>query len=369
MIYIFDNTETLIDIITNDGNGDSVILNDNFKRQINKEWSYIFNVNINKMVEKNIKVKNKIGFYDENNNFQLFTIERIEDSFGSNEIKTVICYHDFYNLGNIVIVDKLYTTPATANTVMTYILQYAPYKLGDITDIGTATSKFSFKYISKLEALNEVISTFGLEVSYRLTLNANKTGIAERLVDVKKLGTNTGIRFDFDLNINEIKRTVDTTNLFNVLYGRGKEGEVTDVYGNRRITFADIVWTTPTNPMAKPVGQSYLKDTDSVAKWGQFEGVYDNETIEDKDLLILRTYQKLMESKDPSMTYEVSIIDLAKVVGYEHLKVTLGDTIRIYDTDYDINLEARIIEENYSIFDPSSKEIVLGNYLQRYTSK
>lgn len=350
MLYIFDRNENLLKILSND-DIDTVVYSDNYKRQINGEWSYTFSIDINKISNQFIQPKNKVGFFDENGNFQLFSTENIEDDITDDSIKNTYCLHDFYSLTGHIIEDKRVIN-GTALEATTKALEGTNYKVGNIAELGN--NSINFYDVSSLAALQDIIKTFGGELNFRLELNENKTAIANRYVDILyRHGSDTGIRFDFDLNLNEVKRKIDTTNLFTVLYGRGSALESGDGYG-RKIRFSDI-----------NNGNSYIEDVEAINKWGRIEGIFNYET-EDTSELLQATSKKLEEVKEPFISYSANVTDLASVVDYEHLKVTLGDTIVISDTDIDLILEARIIEENLSVIDPGEKDVVLGNFLKGF---
>lgn len=157
-------------------------------------------------------------------------------------------------------------------------------------------------------------------------------------------------------------------NHFTVLYGRGKSLETENGGNTRLITFEDVEWSTPNNPANKPLGNKYIEDLDAISKWGRIEGIYENKDIENTEELLQATWDKLQETKEPTVSYKVLVNDLSGVIGYEHLKTNLGDSIIIVDEEYDINVESRIVEERYSIRDiKATKEIILGHVLPSIT--
>ena len=59
--------------------------------------------------------------------------------------------------------------------------------------------------------------------------------------------------------------------------------------------------------------------------------------------------KQLQKCKEPSFSYSVTVEDLSRLAGYEHLSVGIGDTVIIKDEDFKLELSARIQEEQYSI--------------------
>ncbi|WP_338659738.1 hypothetical protein QJR30_07660 [Paraclostridium sordellii] len=66
MLYIFDKNEVLLEIIDD-------FYDDEYRRVLNEGYTFEFFTNIEN--GNNLIRKNKVGFYDENNIFKLFTIE------------------------------------------------------------------------------------------------------------------------------------------------------------------------------------------------------------------------------------------------------------------------------------------------------
>ncbi|GAA0713976.1 hypothetical protein GCM10008904_28930 [Paraclostridium ghonii] len=353
MLYIFNKDEVFLEIIDN-------FYNDEYKRVLNKEYTYKFFVDIKD--SKNLIRKNKVGFYDENDIFQLFTIEEVETSYSNSNEVNVFCQHDYYSLNDKIIEDKR-IVDGTCKEALAKALEGTKYKVGIVDEFHTGTLNYYF--ISSLKAVNEIINTFGGELDFRFELNEDNTAIASRYVDIKhRLGEDTGIRFTYDTNVEEVVKSEIMDNHFTVLYGRGKSLETENGGNTRLITFEDIEWNTPNNPADKFLGDKYVEDLNAIVKWGRIEGIYENKDIEDPGELLQSTWDKLQETKEPKASYKVLVNDLSGIVGYEHLKTNLGDTIIIVDEEYDINIESRIVEERYSIRDiVATKEIVLGHVL------
>lgn len=357
MLYIFDKNEVLLEIIDD-------FYDDEYRRVLNKEYTFEFFTNIEN--RKNLIRKNKVGFYDENNIFKLFTIEEIETNYLNKDDIRVFCQHDYYRLNDKIIEDKRIVN-GTCREALTKALEGTNYSVGEVDEFHTATLNYYF--ISSLKAVNEIIATFGGELDFRFEFNKDKTAIAKRYVDIKhRLGEDTGIRFTYDTNIKEVVKTEIMNNHYTVLYGRGASLETENGGYTRLLDFADIEWTTPENAANKPRGDKFIVDVEAVEKWGRIEGVYENKDIEDPNQLLQFTWDKLQEVKNPTASYKVLVNDLSRVIGYEHLSVNLGDTIIVLDDKYDINLESRILEERYSIKDiANTKEITLGHVLSSIT--
>ncbi|WP_317327016.1 prophage endopeptidase tail family protein [Turicibacter sanguinis] len=354
-LFIFDKNENLLDLLNSE-----CYYDDDYKRQLNGEWSFTFYVKSDYL--KYLEKPNKIGLYDREGKFQLFKIQECEDVFGNEESFEIYCVHDSYSLGQLIIEDKR-VIGGTARDAIAKCLENSNYSIGNIADLGEET--LSFYFISRLQGLYNIVETYGGELDFRFELNENKTCIVNRYVDLKyRLGEDTGLRFTFDLNLKGVTRNRSSEGHFTVLYGRGKSLEVGEGY-SRRLTFDEVAWNTPTNPLNKPLGDKFLIDPEAVARWGRIEGIYENDAIEDAEELLKATHRALDEAKEPKISYSATIEDLSNLSGYEHLKFVLGDSIIIQDEKYKLNNEARIVSEAYSIKNKKQpKQVTLG-YIQK----
>ena len=355
MLFVFNKNDKVIEILREED-----FFEDDYKQQINGEWIYTFHID---KVNKNIVKDNKVGFFDEDGNFQLFIIDDTEEVFNYSKKYDLLvsCLHDFYDLRFNVIEDKRVIN-GSARQALEKCLEGTSYSVGSIAELGNAN--INFYYTNSLAGINEIIKTYGGEVYFRLELNDGKTAISKRYVDIKySLGEDTGLRFTFDLNLGEVKKK-EHGDIFTVLYGRGSSLESGEGY-SRKIDFADVEWRTPSKPINKPRGQKYIENTEAIKKYGRKEGIFEDNNIKDPEELLKVTYEKLKEYENHKVTYTVTVEDLSNILGFEHLKVKLGDTIIIVDEEYNILVEARVIEHRYSISkDNKNKLLTLGNFIK-----
>lgn len=361
MLYVFDNNENLLEIIEN-------FYESEMSRELNGDWTFEFKINIKETT--NIKRKNKVGFYIDDE-FYLFSIEEIEDTFFSDDEKRIYCHNDIFNLNDHIIEEKRCVN-YTADKTLEKVLEGTNYKVGNIDNFDSNTC--SFYYTSSLSALKEVIKIYDCEYDVRIVLN-EETNTLDKYVDlVQKIGTETGLRFTYDTNIKSIKRTEVADNHYNVLYGRGSSLPSTDENGEetggytRLIDFADVDYSIKNgNRFDKPKGQKYVEDLDSIKKYGRLEGIYENKDITDKVMLLQETYNKLQETKEPTVSYEINVEDLSDIEGFEHYNYSFGDRIIILDDNYNIDLESRIIKEKIDIKE-NERTITLGYILPSQTT-
>ncbi len=355
-IYLFDKDDNLLEILDK-----GTLISYNYLCKGNGTSEFSLDVN-----EKNDNLKkyNKVGFLDENDEFKLFIINDVSNkySFYENTV-SIVCLDDIVTLGNNLIKDEKLDN-VTINAALSKILKNTKYKVGNIKQFNNHS--LEFKMVSSLSGLNSLLETYNCEFSTRIEIGDNGK-ILNKYIDLSyTVGAETGLRFTYDINLNSVEKTVLTDTHFNVLYGVGKEITTNDEDGKSyNLTFKNVVWSKPTNPINKPLNQEYVEDLESIEKYGRIEGVYKNTNIESEEALLLETYKKLQEVKDLNYSYVVDVEDLRTFKGFEHYKYAFGDSIIILDEDESITVEARILEitkEVNLVNNVQQTKITLGNY-------
>ena len=206
-------------------------------------------------------------------------------------------------------------------------------------------------------------------MQFFVEVNGNKIGA--RYIDFKeKIGEATGKRVVYGHNALQILQEAERTNLFTALIGRGKgeelsapSGENTQGTYGRRITFEDVVWEVKKgNPVDKPKGQKYVELPEMTKRYGikNADGsmrakvgfaVFEDE--EDKNALIKRTYDELVNASRPQLTLKTSTVYLKGV--------KIGDTIRVVRHDKKLDYDTRIFEITFNRLNNKSSDIKLGD--------
>ncbi len=353
-IYIFDKDDNLLLILNN-----NEILSYNHVKSTGAESTFTFKLN-----NKNnlIKKYNKAGFI-KNDELQLFIIDDVEEynSLTENTIEAT-CIDDITDLSRKIIEDKRVVNDK-ANVALSKALEGTGYEVGIVESF--ENHDINFYFISSLKALNDILETYSCEFKTRIIIDDNGK-ITHKYVDlVHHLGEDTGLRFSYDTNLSYIQRNIADSSHFNVLYGRGKSLETDDGGYSRKLTFNDVTWYTPIHPTNKPSNQKYIEDAESISKYGRLEGIYENDNIEDAEILLQETYNKLLDVKDIKYSYIISVDDLEGFEGFEHYSYAFGDTIIVADEDENIVVTARIIKISKEVDleeDIEETTITLGNF-------
>lgn len=132
---------------------------------------------------------------------------------------------------------------------------------------------------------------------------------------------------------------------------------------SRKITFADVVWKKSAgNPLDKPAGQEYLEDPSATAVYGFSDGkprigFVEFDKINDKNLLIKATYDKLQELKWPKVSFKASVTDVGSL--------NWGDTVAIIRHDLKIEYLTRVYKVTHDLLNAQNNTIELGDDFQK----
>lgn len=175
-----------------------------------------------------------------------------------------------------------------------------------------------------------------------------------RLVD--KLGSDRGFRFDWGINLENIKETVSPEIPVNSLYLIGAVPEVENYEEEQEpivVKYLETEGVTTENRVIGKRENSEAKTAEELKAWGQ--SLFDKERIH-----------------EPKVSHEISIIDLANTMEYKDfsnlVELQIGDTIHGTLQEQNITVQERMIE--YTYFSRLSEYVTmtLGNDLGFYSS-
>ena len=259
----------------------------------------------------------------------------------------------------------------TAAEMLQMALDGTRWSVGTAYDAGTGST--NFYYISSLEAIQKIADLFKLEVTFSISLDPNSHQIVRRLVNLyAQQGRRTGKRFEYGSNLLSVEREESSENLITALIGRGKgeekyhtadgkpaeEDQTPDGYG-RRISFADVVWSTDNgNPVNKPAGQEYVEDPDATAAYGFDDGkprigIEIFEDITDPGELLQATWSALQTLKRPKVSFKANTLDAGDL--------GLGDTVAIIRHDIKIEYFTRVYKVEHNLLNEKQNTIELGD--------
>nr|DAY20944.1 MAG TPA: tail protein [Caudoviricetes sp.] len=361
MIYLFNQTEELIDVI------DEASLADfTHTIELNQFDRASFEIPVDYKPEI-IKEAQFFGFQSRDRAFCLFRIAEKSYDIGLTIQGIDRAESDLHSF---IIENK--RPRGTADQVLSGILEGTGYQLGNVDGL-TRTGKLSFYYISVRQALVKIIESYACEFKVRYTFVENK--IIGRYIDLyQSFGHFTGHQFEYGSNILDVTYEESSDDVVTALIGRGKgeqstdeNGEATGGYG-RRIQFKDVVWSTAKgDPVDKPAGQNYVTNETARNIYGLHQngvikhrfGVYTNEDIEDPVELLKATYKELQRLSVPIVTFKANLLDLANAIEQD---IWIGDSVGIVRDQIGIAFEARIHKLTIDKLDNNRSVAELGDY-------
>lgn len=360
MIYLFNNKEELIHIIK-----EQDLIEFTHKIEINTFDAAEFELPIEAIDKEIIEEMRFFGFFVRGRQFGVF--KAYEVTMNDNYVVKGLDRAES-DLRTVRIIKDKRLKSVTADQALNVALEGTGYQLGEREGL-TKVNKTNFYYISPREALVKIIEAFNCEFRVRYEFVENK--IINRYIDLyHRQGSYSGVQFEYGNNALEVTMEEDSDNVVTALIGRGKGEESTDSEGNatggygRRIEFTDIVWTKASGkPIDKPAGQNYIVLNDDIENKGLYQngelkhrwGVFVDEEIEDKEVLLQATYQELLRLNNPIRKYKASILDLRD-------DIWLGDRVAIVKDSAKLSFEARIFSITIDKLNFDQSEVELGDY-------
>ncbi|MBS0957176.1 phage tail protein [Leuconostoc pseudomesenteroides] len=356
MIYIFDKTQTIIKVLTND---DFTAAHLNLK--INTATTFEFSLPASKALPSDSKYVATPHPLDDSKFIMLRLTERVDNTETIDYSAYELAYQELATDGYIE--DKRPQNQSALN-LMKIALTDTNWELNNVNVSGSATT--NFYYEDHLSAISNVVDLLGGEIVFYIEIQGN--AISGRYMDyLARQGADTSKVFASGSNLLTVERQSDTSNIYTAILPRGKGEEIDngdadtpDGYG-RRINISDVEWKKSAgNPLDKPQGSIVLSDPDATAEWGQINGnarlllqTYDD--IDDVNVLINSAYKTLQSVNHPQIQYSATVADVGGL--------SLGDTVLIMHGDRDLSYKTRVFEVKYDLLAPDQTELSLGDDL------
>ncbi|WP_191556453.1 phage tail spike protein [Metabacillus idriensis] len=353
MIHILDKEERIVDFLENSSEN-KLFWDDLHTEKIEDSYNtFEFKTVDGTKTADFLANKRKFVVRDADGFYYAYIINHIaQENMNGSRTKYILGQGEQVELKTSKIVEPVVMEGATPKTAGIHVLAGTRFELGIVEYSGS--KKFEVKdFISALQALHLMASTFGLELRFRVEVKGSR--IVKRYVDLlKRIGHYNGKEVELGKDLIGIRRLSDSNDLYTALWGVGKA-----TADGGFITFEDI-----------NQGKKYVVDKQAKARWGLHFGVYQHEHEGDqpvsKSVLRTSTINALKQVIESQVKYEVSAAALEDVFGLSHEKMRKGDTIRIKDVEFSppLYLEARVLEKQRSQTDASKNGVVLGNYLE-----
>lgn len=277
--------------------------------------------------------------------FRIRTLHDIRDSVGA-LTSNIQCEHVSYDLNdvrhlpkmndivNVSLKDVFTTGFSDGKNNYQGILQGTGFTLN--TQVSEKTDLYLYK-TSPRAVLNHFLEKLDCEAVFD---NFNITVVPRR-------GQNRGAQFRVGKNLQNIKRTIDSTTLITRLYPYGADYlDITSVNSGKAYIDSPLI------NLYDYVHEGYLDFPDIDTPQALREAAEKKWSTEETDGI-----------DKPKVTYEVSVVELAKIDEFAQFeKFELGDTVRVIDEQLGIDVNARIMEYEYYPFEPQKSSVVLANF-------
>lgn len=284
-----------------------------------------------------------------------------------NQVSYTAVESAYDELGSYSYIKDMRPQNRTAKEMLQQILSATRFSVGYVADTGTQST--NFYYTTVLASLQSVVNLFNLEVTFDVVFDPIDNQVKRRLVNLyTQMGSRTGRRYEYGDKLLSVTREQSSDELVTALVGRGSSVQVSegtdgspDGY-SRKITFADVVWKKSAgDPLDKPTGQEYLEDPSATAVYGFSDGkprigFVEFDKINDKNLLIKATYDKLQELKRPKVSFKASVTDVGNL--------SLGDTVAIIRHDLKIEYSTRVYKVTHDLLNRQNNTVELGDDFQ-----
>lgn len=343
-VYFFDDNQQLSKIVTKNNLIECIQ-----EKEISDSQDDLMKNTLKVTVgyDKVIEESSFMAVEEKENEFSLYRILTNAD----NNNKLSVTGSDFaYNELDGYIVKEIRPQKEPIASVARRLLSGTEWQIRHV-DGGLNTVSEPFYYTSIRESL-KTLQTFGCEIEFRCSLNSD--GIHEKWINIyKRIGENTGKRFTYGDDVLEVVKTIDRTNLYTSVIGRGKGEEVGETeqgdatYG-RRIEFADIEWSkSKGDPLDKPLGQIYLENPELTQIYGipQKDGTMrKRETVvifedeEDPKELLKKTYAQLQALSRPLIQFKTTVLNgdaIGNTVSIHHFEKGYHYETRVFRTTLD----------------------------------
>lgn len=195
--------------------------------------------------------------------------------------------------------------------------------------------------------------------------------ITARKIDIlARNGADRGRIFELGDDLADIRIKYDESQIKTALFGRGRGveldgGDGDPTYG-RRLTFADVAWSTSDgDPADKPEGQEWIGDPDALAAYSRDGrhrfGFVTFDSEEDADALLQKTWDKLQELKQPRITIECTVLDTERTMGRSHEAVRYGDGVLVRIAKRGIDIDAKVSGIVRDYIRPERTKLTIGN--------
>lgn len=293
------------------------------------------------------------------NQHDMYRIKNIQESHGNKDYSTVFCETAATSdlLGSRI--RPVRFDAVKQSTIANSVLANTGWQLDDYFNDGLYTIAFE-EYPTALEAIQQVAALTSAEIEFKIYFDG--IDVVKKVINFhEKRGDDNGVSFEYDFNLINVTREIDTSEMVTAIIGIGKEDK-----NGTKISIANAT-VTPKDPY-QIIGDMVV-DTDALDEWffddRHREGIFSDSNAQSPNELYYNSLAELKKKNKPRITYTVDVLSLEQISGYEHLQVDIGDTVIVKDRTFkrEVFLNARVLEKESSETDPDKDLVVLGEYV------
>lgn len=300
------------------------------KHPISNHYSYFVHKEINVLDSIEFKIHRSEPCYDE---IELEGYVRTEDGMfiikeknvSNDDICEVYATLDIDEFKGQVV--KEFKSSAGLKTQISNLLSGTGYTAQYHFTPSSDTNEHNINFADKYSILQSIVSSFDVEVRF------DNVGKVLHIYDAGTYGTNRGVYFFEDVNINSFAIESNSQSLINRLVAYGKDG----------------ITTTVTNEQFLPLALKTVS------------GIWSDERYITVDTLKKAAQIKLATLSTPAITYQLTIRDLqkAKPSTQDIFDFDLGDTVLV--SAKGIKTKQRVVKIDFNEDNPEKTQIELSN--------
>lgn len=353
-IFIFNKDKRIVDTLSNNGDSPkSPFFDDKYVQHLDTgAETFEFTTISNDRTSKYCEVGAFVGFKYQNKVKMFQIVETSEDHSEGAVLKT--CYCEVAGLELINFVTRpIEMQSANVRQFFESVLQGTSWTLGkvDISLSKVKTVKVD-KATNVYSVIQDNIQDFECEVEYRIEMSG--TRVIGQYIDIYSTrGRETNKRFEYGINVSDVGKQIDISELYTAMIGIGKGG----------LDFKEAEWLSD-KPAPKPKNQDFIVNPSAYEQWNkqgeQLLGVYENAECENPYELLQLTWNTLVGHSVPKFTYNIS----TEMIKGDEEEVQIGDTVYVIDSDYEpaLHLSARVGQLELSFTDHTKNKCILTNF-------
>lgn len=328
--------------------------------EINKAGRFEFTILPNHPMYSSIeRLKSLIEVYD--NDVLLFRGRPLNDSINLNNSQSILCAGELDYLNDSVMPPYEFTggiSTYLSNFISNHNSQVEPYKqfqlgLVTVTDPNNTILRSNIEYTNSRQEINDKL--LGILGGYLVLRRENDINYIDYLEDALYSSTQ---EIKLTENMLDYQQDISANDIVTVMIPLG--AKIKDEQGNdtdRRLTIESVNG-----------GQSYIEDTNGIAKWGRIWSVQIWDDVTDPNNLKSKAISSLNTLVNLGVSITIKAVDLSLVDNTMN-RFRQFEYVRVVSAPHQIDEMMLIKKQTIKLDDPSQNTIELGVEFSSFTDK